>query len=211
MAVDLDALKANFGLFPKGEGSNDGMEFYVFKLTVPVQFDMGQWQYVQTVVPARYRTLVGGAKDHWSLNDQTCLDFSVPYKNSLRPDPLDKTKNIPPPFPTGKGAYAWDTPEVGNDPTKNKTLAVGKSSGDPKNPGETENFKMYVMFKPAGRQAQWVPLQYWGWWWRGVATSNNMVWKLDDSGQGMNGAPTSTTDHPVWEKRKVQDGADVPD
>jgi hypothetical protein len=63
-------------------------------------------------------------------------------------------------------------------------------------------FKMYIMFKPAGADSIWVPLKRVDWSWQGCATKDSEDnWTLDDSSDVSDvGSLVDETNHPLWSR-----------
>jgi hypothetical protein len=90
------------------------------------------------------------------------------------------------PWPTGSPGTATDTPDTSLNAT------ITRKSID------NETLKMYIMFRPPGVKPMWVPLQYWGWSWKGTATFAKGSWTLAGQGQAVDAAATNATVHPIW-------------
>lgn len=174
-SVGWNSDKSEFGLY--GAGDKDGMEFTA-TVKIPEGYYAGKWQFVQTVVAGNFVTDVDGIKWHLECNGTTVLDGAVPY-------PHDGTDADGPagPYDTGVPGGAVDTP---GSPIKG---TIKRSSDD--------KFKMYIMFKPSGAKANWVPVQYVDWSWKGTATLADGNWSLDGTGQSVSPA-VSSSDHPTW-------------
>jgi hypothetical protein len=69
-------------------------------------------------------------------------------------------------------------------------------------PEAKEEFRLYVMFKPAGSNSIYVPLAVVDWWWKGEATRSGTTWSLVAGSAGHKASPThvDTSDHPEWTK-----------
>jgi hypothetical protein len=167
------------------DGIKQGMEFKA-TVNVPAPFNAGKWQFVQTIVPSRFITTTkSGTKMHDANNGKTCLDQAVPYPYG-EPKVVSKPAG---PYDTGNPGEAYDTPRMGVD-----AKVITRASID------TEKYKMYIMFQPPGANPAWVPLQYWGWNWKGTATFAAGAWTLTDNVPGVDPKVTETPNHPVWNK-----------
>ena len=185
----LTPKKTQFGLYGTPGTIEQGMQFSATVKMVD-GWTPGKWEFVQTVVPATTVTAANGQKKAWSLNGMTVLDDTVPY-TFKGPTKADGPAG---PWPTGTPGGAVDSPRK----LLIKTLTTRVSV-------DTETYKMYIMFLPPGHKPMWVPLQYWGWSWKGTATFAKGTWTLAGQGQAVDSAATDTTDHPIWKKR-AQDG-----
>lgn len=74
----LDTGPIYMGLLKGPATVTEGMEFSA-TVSVPAPFAAGQWQFVQTLVPARTFRDAAGVGYHPDQNGQTVLDMAVPY------------------------------------------------------------------------------------------------------------------------------------
>ena len=78
---------------------------------------------------------------------------------------------------------------------------------------KTQTSRMFLMFKPEGRDSEWVPLQFVDWEWKGAAeysyTSTQPRWDMDavstDEPQGVK--PQTADKYPEWEKNAADEKA----
>jgi len=148
------------------------------------------------VVPNNYLTDKGGKKYRNGMNGQTVLDYDAPYVFSCE-GKLDPKKLKSVMFATASRGSAGDSPSIQLD-SEVGTLISADSA-----------FKMYIMFKPYGPNASWVPLKYEAWSWKGTATFQEKQWILSNPGKSLD-PPQATSDHPTWTQR-VQDSEMVLD
>ena len=156
---------------PEGWPANEGRWHFVQTVTTDRHIDTGQLGQ-----PAGWRT--------WSANGEERLDSTYPYY----PNPVDASFSV-----TGFKREAADTPFLPHDepdlPPSTTELRVGD-----------ERFSTWVMFKPTGESAAWVPLESFAWRWGGRI-------EKADAGGGWGPAvathasyvdPAMTHEHPVW-------------
>ncbi len=62
-----------------------------------------------------------------------------------------------------------------------------------------DSAEMWLMFKPEGEHAEWVPLRKVSWWWQGDARKEDGEWHLEWGDNSDNPQSDETTQHPEWD------------
>jgi hypothetical protein len=107
--------------------------------------------------------------------------------NGNNPGPLTKTLVLDQEYPYGTVTNEIDSPGLG---VACCSISIGYDT----------TFSMYLMFKPSGNQAEWVPLRKVTWRWAWTSLQNNSLWQTTVSTEprNQNLTDSDTTSHPTW-------------
>ena len=96
---------------------------------------------------------------------------------------------------TGSGldtTYPYSTdPLTSDSPSEHLTSSFLQDTAD-------DSFEMWLMFKPSGTGAIWVPLRKTSWSWSGSASRSGTVWTLNSSNHSTNPSDVDSTTPPSW-------------
>jgi hypothetical protein len=137
----------------------------------------GTWAYVQLIENNQEATKTDQTVEHGNHYGEWVLDTTFPYK---------------PENATGQNKEAADSPITN----------LNQWGASYQHISLVDNFKMYVMFKPPGVNATWVPLKVVEWNWNWDATKGSNAWSLDagaDAHVLNNGVGVATSVHPEWD------------
>jgi hypothetical protein len=142
---------------------------------VPAGFPAGQWEAVQLIKSDRSRTNVDKTIQNIRSN-KFVLDTSYPYSESES---------------TNKGGAFSIIDDSPAQLLKDEHRYSINS----------ETFKTYILFKPAGMHSVFVPLKATDlWWWRAVAVNADGLWTLSPNSDAKSAIPqwNNADDYPMW-------------
>jgi len=194
-ASAMNTAGTSIGLFPN-EKSKDGI---VITGSVwsppdfPAELQGGAWGWIQTIKPSRTWVDADGVNLKWSFNNLTILDVANYTKSPIPLDCHDIPHEAPDPqtivdAPSSPFSYHLKTPGTPTAIYEKVTIT-------------NETMVTYLMYRPPGIGARWVPLKCITWGWGISATRTNGVWSIDD------GTPSQFASdgldcniHPIWTK-----------
>jgi hypothetical protein len=169
----------------------------------PAELQGGTWGWVQTIEPSRTWVDADGAKLKWNINSLTILDATAYYTRPIPFDCQDIPHGDPPDAqaivdaPSSPFSYFLNTPGTPTAIYKKVTTT-------------NETFVTYLMYRPPGIGARWVPLKRIKWGWGISATCTNGVWSIDSGTPSQFASSALDCNiHPVW-TMNLRDGTQVP-
>jgi hypothetical protein len=192
--VEFNIWKPYVGLY-YGNGYPSGMNFdATVEVPTIASLSQGSWQYVQTVTDYTHETRV-------DANGHNPVGEHLPYPGGFG---LDNTYPYDGPWDTGPDHHATA------DNPGNPLLSPGASNDILLNTSKNASWSMFIMFKPAGGQSQWVPLEVDQWAIRFGAMrtggSTTGAWIFDPSFGDPNSAANKsnsgflpTASEPLWD------------